>query len=233
MSDDSSHLRSRPLKIGELIDKEDESDDTRSPELLIAAEALGALKNGSEQPKTTILDKMASHPLISNPINYMLEKTINTSSNIVLLADEKTKRARYEQSSDEVSDEKTQTETGTLHKRPRLEKSASGSQLSNRLPPPTQPRFARANSNLRQQVTISSAISTQKGLQDLTELSVLNLNIESRRRLTMLINFLKIGNTQLSERIENLLNALSAEQEKKSARSASPEENSVPTPAPV
>ncbi|KAG7884550.1 hypothetical protein KL938_001677 [Ogataea parapolymorpha] len=223
MSDNGQNLRVRPLKIGELIDKGDDSEDANAAELLMAAQALGELKNRPEPSKPTILDKVTSHPLISSSINYMLEKTINTSSNIVLLSDEKSKRARNDQQTESLGPDREDVYEQIPLKRPKLEKTSSGSQLNNRLPPPSQPRFARLNSSLRQQVTISSAISTQKSLQDLTELSVLNLNIESRRRLTMLINFLKIGNTQLSERIENLINVLANEHDVSKSRSSSPD----------
>ncbi|KAG7798075.1 hypothetical protein KL929_002040 [Ogataea haglerorum] len=204
--------------------KGDDSEDPNAAELLMAAQALGELKSRSEPPKSTILDKVTSHPLISSSINYMLEKTINTSSNIVLLNEEKSKRARNDQQTESVGPDMKEISEQIPPKRPKLEKTSSGSQLNNRLPPPSQPpRFARLNSSLRQQVTISSAISTQRSLQDLTELSVLNLNIESRRRLTMLINFLKIGNTQLSERIENLINVLANEHAVNQSRSSSPD----------
>ncbi|GMG39582.1 unnamed protein product [Ambrosiozyma monospora] len=58
-------------------------------------------------------------------------------------------------------------------------------------------------------------MSAQRSLQDLKELSVMNLNIESRKRVNMLINFLKMGNSQLSENIESLINLVETERTNK------------------
>ncbi|GME80064.1 unnamed protein product [Ambrosiozyma monospora] len=102
-------------------------------------------------------------------------------------------------------------------KRPRLTPQSSTSSLrSNTLPPLTSSaRFPRFNPTLRQHVTVNSAVSAQRSLQDLKELSVMNLNIESRKRVNMLINFLKMGNSQLSENIESLINLVETERTNK------------------
>lgn len=42
----------------------------------------------------------------------------------------------------------------------------------------------------------------QRNISNIKELSKLNLNIESRRRLTMMINFLKLGNRQILGRLD-------------------------------
>ncbi|GMF03128.1 unnamed protein product [[Candida] boidinii] len=71
------------------------------------------------------------------------------------------------------------------------------------------------NSNLlRHQANLSSYASTQRTLQDLKDLNMINFSIESRKKLTMLINFLKLGNRQLSDRIENLIHSVENERNK-------------------
>ncbi|OUM53667.1 hypothetical protein BVG19_g2971 [[Candida] boidinii] len=71
------------------------------------------------------------------------------------------------------------------------------------------------NSNLlRHQANLSSYASTQRTLQDLKDLNMINFSIESRKKLTMLINFLKLGNRQLSDRIENLIHSVENERSK-------------------
>lgn len=193
----------------------------------------------------TILDKVTSHPLITSSINYMLERTIHTSSCYLKAAPgsggypekpcephdpsidvsqsvcgktQDTNRAKYMEHAKRLrSSVNTFESTGlATAKRPKLSTvKQRGLLTENKLPPPiptgygvpwAQPTvLPRIAGSLRQQVTVNSAISAQRSLQDLTELSVINLNIESRRRLEMLIHFLKLGNGQLSERIENLI----------------------------
>ncbi len=202
-------------------------------------------KSSSTIDNTTILDKVTSHPLITSSINYMLERTIHTSScylkeapgsggypekpceshdaridvsKSVCEKTQDTNRAKYmEHAKRSRSSVNTFESTGlATAKRPRLSTVKQRGLLSeNKLPPPiptgygvpwVQPTvLPRMAGSLRQQVTVNSAISAQRSLQDLTELSVINLNIESRRRLEMLIHFLKLGNSQLSQRIENLI----------------------------
>lgn len=57
-------------------------------------------------------------------------------------------------------------------------------------------------------------MSAGKSLHELKHLSTLNLNIQSREKLTMLIHFLRLGNSQLSERIDNLLELVDLKREK-------------------
>ncbi|VEU23381.1 DEKNAAC104609 [Brettanomyces naardenensis] len=233
-------------------------------DLIMAAKALGQLKGSTPSPPApnmvetvqetpTIFDKVTSHPLISNSINYMLERTIHASSSYLQNPDAKgqhsppasnshpaittTTTAPIQSSAftSALSSERYKRPSSSLigtnsleidglgsTKRPRLSSNISGSLSDMTKLPPLIPsassaarqqpyaafghaRFPRVAPNLRQQVTITSAISAQKSLQDLTELSVINLNIESRKRLEMLIHFLKLGNSQLSECIENLM----------------------------
>jgi len=223
-------------------------------------------RHSSSEVNSTILDKVTSHPLITSSINYMLERTIHTSSNYlqetqasqstsedvqqaqqsdVNIQGERAKRAR---SSITIFDNSPQT----IAKRPKLSSSSQGTLLSeNKLPPPIPTSYRtgiqtdqsinktpwqvshavlpRIGPDLRQQVTINSAISAQRSLQDLTELSVINLNIESRRRLEMLIHFLKLGNGQLSERIENLIRQVETRRQESRRSSTVSSENSDET----
>lgn len=251
------------------------SDDNNSgvaeDDLLLAASALEKLKSDkplpatpatipsrstspSEQthnfsaptaPKPTIFDKMISHPLISNSINYVLEKTINSSNNnifqgsnsnpVLPSVDAVTPIIELPHLSHEVN--RIDTNIGGMAKKRRRElesvdpldashrnKKTKATMLST---VPTLPnrdvRFRRKNGrqNLRQQIAMSSAVSAQKSLRDLKHLSSLNLNIESRKRLTMLIHFLKLGNSQLSERIDNLVQSVDEKRQKLSAKTGS------------
>lgn len=182
---------------------------------MMAARALRELKKSIAPEDETIFGRVTSHPFISNSINYMLEKTIHASSNY--LSDPQRPSMNKRLSSSLLDSDTAEDGPSTPVKRPKL---TSGGVLSRErnLPPPILPAvstynngndrlraFVPTSASLRQQVTINSAISAQRSLQDLTELSVINLNIESRRRLEMLIHFLKLGNSQLSERIENLI----------------------------
>ncbi|KAI0465200.1 hypothetical protein LJB42_000425 [Komagataella kurtzmanii] len=61
------------------------------------------------------------------------------------------------------------------------------------------PSYIRDNSRLRH-------------LQDLKDIGMINFNLESRQKLQMLINFLKLGNRQLNQRIEKLIVELRRQQ---------------------
>lgn len=192
-------------------------------------------------PKPTIFDKMISHPLISNSINYVLEKTINSSNNNILQEGNSSSSlppintippiANLTQLS--YKSNTTNNETNGKRKREldasdpldslneKKRSRTSATSLTSTYPNKDF-RFKRksGNQNLRQQVAISSAVSAQKSLQDLKYLSGLNLNIESRKRLTMLIHFLKLGNSQLSERIDNLIQSVDAKRQRLAVKSA-------------
>ncbi|QPG76211.1 hypothetical protein FOA43_003597 [Brettanomyces nanus] len=167
----SVYKRRSRLRIDDLVDPGTYQDaqinatDTSSgsSDLLIAATALGEL-GSSSPPKEpvagttssdTIFDKVTSHPLISSSINYMLERTIYTSSSYLLST--------------------PLSSTATTH------------------------------STVADSTMDGSLISPISALASSKQLSVINLNIESRRKLEMLIHFLKLGNSQLSERIESLI----------------------------
>ncbi|GAV27469.1 hypothetical protein PMKS-000937 [Pichia membranifaciens] len=194
-------------------------------------------------PKPTIFDKMISHPLISNSINYVLEKTINSSNNNILQEDNSNSALpsidsiipNKELPKFPCDANKSDSNLGSVaKKRARdlesidpLDASHRNKKIKATIAPllPTLPnrdvRFRKKNGrqNLRQQIAISSAVSAQKSLQDLKHLSSLNLNIESRKRLTMLIHFLKLGSSQLSERIDNLIQSVDEKRQKLSVKS--------------
>lgn len=193
-------------------------------------------------PKPTIFDKMISHPLISNSINYVLEKTINSSNNNILQEDnsnsalpsidaitpikELPKFPCDANKSDSNLDGVAKKRARDLDSIDPLDSSHRNKKTKATITPllPTLPnrdvRFRKKNGrqNLRQQIAISSAVSAQKSLQDLKHLSSLNLNIESRKRLTMLIHFLKLGSSQLSERIDNLVQSVDEKRQKLSVK---------------
>lgn len=187
--------------------------------------------------KPTIFDKMISHPLISNSINYVLEKTINTSTSHILpqnnqkehisaLSKSSNSPLTYNINNKNINssmDKIPSTNDDLRKKRKRdlaqLDILGNKRTKPNTIPisshaPPMSNLKRKQNPNLRQQVAISSAMSAQKSLQDLKHLSSLNLNIESRKKLTMLIHFLKLGNTQLSERIDNLIQSVDKKRQK-------------------
>lgn len=145
-------------------------------------------------PPPTLLDKMIAHPIISNSINYVLEKTISTSSNVL------------EQSAATTTRKRTRSEDTPIDP---LDTTALP-QLKKRLNPNTH----HGHLDLRHQASISSALSIQRSLAEVKQLSSLNIGIESRRKLTMLIHFLKLGNTQLSERINKLIDSVDTRREK-------------------
>lgn len=72
--------------------------------------------------------------------------------------------------------------------------------------------------DLRHQATIQSA---QQKLMNMKDISKLNISIESRKKLTMLIKFLKLGNDQLSERIDKLIDSIDEHVQKHQNRQAS------------
>lgn len=234
----------------------EEVRETETPEdVFAAASALGQLRdsfnetksdnNQSQTPhftrqdassKPTILDKVISHPIISNSINYVLEKTINSANTNILIENKTQTQTSNLQVDNEsqlsiastssiASSNKSSCVLNCL-KKPRYSsplcnngqftlkrKNENEEQDSSfkktRVEICNQPgRFKRPQSNLRQAVAISSAISTQKSIQNIRDLSALNINIESRKKLTMLIQFLKLGNNQLSEKIENLIDTV-------------------------
>lgn len=203
--------------------KELGSPSISSPDELMAAKVLGQLKGGnrvaSDEDGTTIFDRMTSHPIISGSINYMLEKTLSTSSTYLptgenpeqretnsttTLTESSAKRSSSSLDMDGQENGGDNETDSSIVKRPRLTSPAITG-----LPQPMSQNLSTArfprSTTLRQRVTVNSAMSAQQSLQDLTELSVLNLNLESRRRLEMLIHFLKLGNNQLSDRIQNLI----------------------------
>lgn len=169
-----------PKKTRAAASRESTPEMHVSDEVREAATVLDALK-GSQVPPlqpqndSSLLDKMVSHPIITNSINYVLEKTIS-SANINAIA----RKHPLQEEEQQVCSER-------IRKRPKL---------------PTMQKPI----GLRQQATLQSAVeNTQKSLQNIKDLSALNINIESRKKLTMLIKFLKLGNNQLSERIERLI----------------------------
>lgn len=250
--------RRLPLKIDDLLDNTMKEGCTNNKvnddDIILAVNALEKLKqdnsnnynhNHNHTPSrspspvitlkpTTIFDKVISHPLISNSINYVLEKTINTSSNNIII---NTSSENNDNNNNNIDSANTPCEKNLVDKKISLPPLNS---ITNKLPslkrsrddddddgsdvdvhvdddntnkpvdPLTVKRIKTANNTtnnntLRKKVSINSALSAQKSLDDLKQLSTLNLNIESRKKLTMLIQFLKLGNTQLSERIDKLI----------------------------
>ncbi|TID15018.1 hypothetical protein CANINC_004689 [Pichia inconspicua] len=179
-----------------------------SSDIFLAATALETLKKQQQSPNQqipsstnststptptpTLLDKMISHPIISNSINYVLERTRSTSSNVLEQSVTTTITTTRKRTRNHINDD----QIDPLDKKvlPQLKK--------------------RAPIDLRHQASISSALSIQRSLEEVKQLSSLNIAIESRRKLTMLIHFLKLGNNQLSERINKLIDSVDTRREK-------------------
>lgn len=163
---------------------------TPSPDVLEAASALGALRGQDN----SLLDKVVGHPLVANSINYVLEKTISSASENV-----KRERESGDCANEGIKRPKlTPVRKGTV---PTGVQEAPAVRIVANHSAPIMPRPL----DLRHKATLQSA---QQSLQNIKDLSALNLNIESRKKLAMLIKFLKLGNTQLSERIERLIGAV-------------------------
>ncbi|CAI8507032.1 unnamed protein product [Pichia kudriavzevii] len=164
-------------------------------DLLIAATALEKLKHDTRPQQSTprpsqshkLLNKVIFHPIISNSINFVLEKAkskdldhggCDGSDAIV-----QRRRARAEDASLEEPDHSTKKQ-----------------------------KFSKDSTPLRNQISVRSA-TKHKSINDLRN-STLTLNIESRKKLTMLIQFLKLGNYQLNERIEKLIHSVDEKRDK-------------------
>ncbi|GMF01544.1 unnamed protein product [[Candida] boidinii] len=70
----------------DLISNSNSDSNDRDIDTVMAAKMLDQLRNGNSNNNntnnsTTLLDKFASHPIISNSINYIFEKTLSTSAN--------------------------------------------------------------------------------------------------------------------------------------------------------
>jgi hypothetical protein len=193
-----------------------------------------AIFNASPKPKPTIFDKVISHPLISNSISYVLEKTINSSTNTLIesnnippatsgktvlpplnsitkdippAADFREVEYNKKGRSPNALTDDTLIATSTK-KRPtdyEMDPLMNSKIKRQRLSNPVPSMRLKRKGDLRQQVSISSALAAHQSIEEIKRLSTLNLNIESRKKLTMLIHFLKLGNNQLSERIDKLI----------------------------
>lgn len=134
----------------------------------MAAEALETLRKRSTSSSpnipsqdATFLDKVAAHPIISNSINFILQKNIRIAGSYLNFTSRPLSRERWT-------------------KRAKMAKSPT------RILPHPHNQFPKF----------------QQNITNIKELSKLNLNIESRRRLTMMINFLKLGNRQILGRLD-------------------------------
>lgn len=168
-------------------------------DLLIAATALEKLKHDTRPQQSTpqpsqshkLLNKVIFHPIISNSINFVLEKAKSKDldhggceggcdgGDAVVPR----RRARAEDASLEEPDHSTKKQ-----------------------------KFSKDSTPLRNQISVRSA-TKHKSINDLRN-STLTLNIESRKKLTMLIQFLKLGNYQLNERIEKLIHSVDEKRDK-------------------
>ncbi|CDK24843.1 unnamed protein product [Kuraishia capsulata CBS 1993] len=189
------------------------ADSTTNDDLVMAVQALEQLKKGSPGAVTasstgnsspsqdtrhsqsqlqpdSFLEKVTSHPLISNSLHYMLEKTIS-QANSNIGEDTATKKRAFDNEE-------------TSFKRPKL--TPSSTNLHKILPPLRGGPSAGDVNDL--------VAAQRKTLLDIKELGMMNLSIESRKKLTMLINFLKIGNKQLSSRIDSLIELCDRQQPK-------------------
>jgi hypothetical protein len=287
--DKSKHIDKDKSKISknETIQSNESELIISHDDVIIAANALKELRSNrspspsllsssllESQKQQTIFDKMISHPIISNSINYVLEKTISSSNQTILSDyDDKTKNINNNNTITNNNDNihiinnKVNVDKGklcnnsnnnnssnkpilpplnsitrnlsnnlfnlsntnsnsNLNKRKRIDeldplenltkriKSSNNNNINNNNNSKNNNLFFKRNNSLRQQIAMSSVMTTQKSLEELKHLSTLNLNIESRKKLTMLIHFLKLGNSQLSERIENLIQNVDAKREK-------------------
>ncbi|ODV93419.1 hypothetical protein PACTADRAFT_36038 [Pachysolen tannophilus NRRL Y-2460] len=196
-------------------EKEAKKDEDEDEDVFMAVEALEALKNGNNNGRhingtnnsgnsngETFLNKVASYPLILNSIK-ILEKNLN---NLPLPANRK-RWFNNVDGNNNNSDSRNIEDSYDNNKRLKLSSSRSftsafGSSINN-------------NANTTTINENDNDPSMKKNFQDIKDLSFVNLNIESRRKLQMLINFLKIGNAQLNQRIENLMKNCELERLKK------------------